>query len=298
MKDYKPARDVSGVVCLYDDVSKSCEYPSTGVFAPPQDFLTFTAEEANSTWGINVSDLEYSTDGGSSWNSYTANTTMTLANVGDQVKIRTSTSRTSVGQTFTLTGKIAASGSVNSLLNPIPSAVSTLGTNAFYSLFKNQTALTSMPDLYATTMGSNSCREMFQGCSMLEGSPTIYATSLGQYSLYYTFADCSSMTGEVVFPNLQTANSKNALERCFQHSGVEVVSMPNFTSAQATNAMTGIFEYCPNLTTINVPKLSYTSGSYNLNAFANCSDNLEVVDWSQATQVPAIQQTPSWMFSS
>ena len=97
MKDYKPARDVSGVVCLYDAVSGVCEYPTTGTFVPPQDFLTFTAEEANSTWRINASDLEYSTDGGSSWNSYSANTTMTLANVGDQMKIRTSSSRTSVG---------------------------------------------------------------------------------------------------------------------------------------------------------------------------------------------------------
>lgn len=174
----------------------------------------------------------------------------------------------------------------------------TLPDFTYKDTFSNCTSLIEAPDLPATTLGISSYEGMFRNCSSLTTAPTIYAVELGQTSLTYTFDGCSSLTGEVSFPNLQTANARSAMERCFRGAGMEIVSMPNLTSAQARNAMTGIFEGCPNLTTINVPKLSYTDGAWNMNAFAIGASSLEVVDWSQATQVPAIQQSATQMFSS
>ena len=89
--------------------------------------LTFTAEEANSTVAMrkvgsapDVS-LEYST--GDGWNDFiVGETTVTLANVGDQMVIRAKTTNSRMGSgtstynRFVMTGKIAASDSIMYLL--------------------------------------------------------------------------------------------------------------------------------------------------------------------------------------
>ena len=93
------------------------------------EYLCFTAEEANSTVAMKKNgsapavSLEYSTDG-VTWNPFVVgSTTVTLANIGDKVYMRaTSAGNTGMGTSdtdynqFVMTGKIAASGNVNSLL--------------------------------------------------------------------------------------------------------------------------------------------------------------------------------------
>ena len=115
--------------------------------------LTFTAEEANSTvamqkWGSapDVS-LEYST--GDGWNDFiVGETTVTLPNIGDQMVMRAKTTNSGFAtswsdyNTFVMTGKIAASGSIMCLLkndgntNTVPSGY------CFLYLFSNCTSLT------------------------------------------------------------------------------------------------------------------------------------------------------------
>ena len=89
--------------------------------------LCFTAKEAGSTVrmesvdnaGPNVS-LEYSTDG-NTWSSFVVGTTtVTLANIGDKVYMRaTSSGNTGMGSSssdynqFVMNGKISASGNVD-----------------------------------------------------------------------------------------------------------------------------------------------------------------------------------------
>ena len=115
--------------------------------------------------------LEYSTDG-NNWSPFVVGTTkVTLANIGDKMYIRA----TSAGNTricsmygrnqFVMTGKIAASGNVDTLLNQNGNA--TLTNHCYNSMFYFCRSLTSAPELPATTLANNCYNYMFQGCSNL-----------------------------------------------------------------------------------------------------------------------------------
>ena len=91
------------------------------------DCLCFTAEEPNSTVKLQangtapVVNLQTSTDG-KSWTPYTIGDTITLANTNDKVYFNAIGSNERMGSGFSdynyfsMTGKIAASGNTNSLL--------------------------------------------------------------------------------------------------------------------------------------------------------------------------------------
>ena len=91
------------------------------------DALCFTAQEPGSTVKITKNgsapavNLQTSTDG-NSWTPYTVGDVITLANVDDKVYFKAVGSNSTMGTSssnynkFVMTGKIAASGNVNSLL--------------------------------------------------------------------------------------------------------------------------------------------------------------------------------------
>lgn len=59
--------------------------------ATEPNYLTFTAEEAGSTLSLSwasASDVQTSTDHGTTWSAYARGTTITLANVGDSVSFK------------------------------------------------------------------------------------------------------------------------------------------------------------------------------------------------------------------
>lgn len=84
-------------------------------------------------------------------------TTVTLANIGDKVYVRaTSAGNTQMGvapdhgNRFVMTGKIAASGNVDTLLDQNGNA--TLRDYCYFGLFKSCSALTTAPELPARTL--------------------------------------------------------------------------------------------------------------------------------------------------
>ena len=99
--------------------------PTTG------DWLCFTAEEANSTLHLDkvgspeAISIETSKDG-SNWSDYSwtdkTGDTLTLANVGDKVYMRAKNENQTIGSSysnyyqFKMTGKISASGNIQTLL--------------------------------------------------------------------------------------------------------------------------------------------------------------------------------------
>ena len=97
--------------------------------ASAANYLTFTAEEDSSTFGImnkggNNPDIQYSLDGGETWTALAAGDTITLAHKGDKALLRGDNQEGiskgySECSSFTMTGKIAASGSVMSLIDGI-----------------------------------------------------------------------------------------------------------------------------------------------------------------------------------
>ena len=256
--------------------------------SPAGDYwgLCFTAEEANSTvsmtaeTGAPAVTLEYSTNA-NDWSPFTVgSTTVTLANVGDKVWMRagsggntTMTQNEKVNK-FNLTGKIAASGNVMSLLDG-EQQLSTISSNlCFYRLFADLTALVSAPDLPATTLANSSynamfirctglitppaelpaliapdaCyRGMFENCSSLSTAPVISATSTSQWCFASMFKGCSNLvTPPPELPAKSLANYcyQNMFDGCTSLS----VSPELPATTLASNCYDAMFVSCYSLT--------------------------------------------------
>lgn len=90
---------------------------------------------------------------------------------------------------FVMTGSIAASGNIMSLLN----FSTTLPDYAFYGLFKRCTALTQAPSLPATTLATSCYFKMFSDCYSLTQAPELPATTLEPHCYAFMFTNCSKL---------------------------------------------------------------------------------------------------------
>ena len=180
--------------------------------------LCFTAEQANSTVAMSgiahsrtpTVTLLYSTNPAdpTSWAEFiVGSTTVTLANVGDKVWIKAGpggNTNFSYGinlyNYFSLTGLVAASGNIMSLLNGEEETFELSANYAFTKFFINCTALTTAPALPATTLTTSCYTSMFSGCSLLTTAPALPATTLTTASsrangVYANmFSGCTSLT--------------------------------------------------------------------------------------------------------
>ena len=169
--------------------------------------LVFAANAVNSTISLDAVgnppslDLEYSTDGGTTFSTYTVGTTVTLANVGDTVMFKAGDNgNTSLAtdasnyHKFTMTGSISLEDDISYLLNKnaVP-ATTALADYAFYGLFNGCSALQNAPKLPWTTMGEGCYGEMFKGCTSLTAATELPATTLDDYCYKEMFYGCSSL---------------------------------------------------------------------------------------------------------
>ena len=179
--------------------------------------LTFTAKQANSTikmvkrGSAPTVYLETSTTGEEgSWSDFIVNsTTITLANVGDKVYFRAKQDNERFGthlnayNYFVMTGKIAASGNINTLLKADGSVLDLTGRDYCYdNMFNGCTSLTQAPELPATTLARSCYSMMFYNCSSLTQAPELPATTLANYCYDNMFNGCTSLT-QASFPNLE-----------------------------------------------------------------------------------------------
>ena len=176
--------------------------------------LCFTAEAPGSTVGLTQVGstlevhLQTSTDG-NTWTPYTVNDTITLANVGDKVYFKAKGRNqvmaapgveelTYFYNNFVMTGKIAASGNVNSLLEEDEETARTMSLSGkefcYAFLFQNCASLTSAPELPATTLARSCYESMFNGCTSLTSAPELPATTLADYCYSGMFQNCTSLT--------------------------------------------------------------------------------------------------------
>ena len=239
-------------------------------------WLCFTAEEVNSTVALSAVgsaptvSLECSTDG-STWSPFVVGTTtVTLAKIGDRVYVRaTSAGNTGMATSdsnynkFVMTGKIAASGNVETLLDQNGSA--TLANYCYDYLFYLCSSLTTAPELPATTLANNCYRNMFNGCSSLTTAPILPATTLNEGCYQNMFQSCSSLTSAPALPATTLAyNCYNGMFRsCSSLTSVPV--LPATTLAKYCYG--NLFRDCRKLNTIT---LGYTgnfadipSGAFN-----------------------------------
>ena len=133
---------------------------------------------------------------------------------------------------FNMTGSIAASGNIMSLLN----FSTTMPDYAFYSLFYDCTSLTTAPALPATTLATYCYSEMFYNCTSLTTAPALPATTLKQFCYEGMFYGCTSLTTAPELPATTLA------DYCY-YEMFKGCSQLNYVKAMFTTDPFGITTY-------------------------------------------------------
>jgi len=180
-------------------------------------YLTFIANTAGSTVALTrvgspyTITLEYSTDRGHNWTTYTEGNTITLGSVGSTVMFRGDNDNFSENyyeryHKFVMTGSIAAKGNIMSLLDK--SMVKTsLPNYGFVNLFSGCASLTNAPELPATTLVEYCYQNMFYGCTNLTQAPELPATTMAEVCYSQMFYNCTSLTQAPQLPATTLAGS-------------------------------------------------------------------------------------------
>ena len=226
--------------------------------------LTFTAEQDNSTVSYNINTtfyyiaprLCYSYDA-LNWTDWQKGTNITL-NTGEKVYVRSKDKTFSNAESrytyFSLSGKIAASGSVDSLIR-----YSELTEWCYNRMFSDRTALTSAPDLPSTTLAPH-CYEFMFANTGITNTPALPATNLADSCYENMFYNCSSLQVASELP--ATILAPHCYADMFSYS--RLVTGPDIKAITlANNSLSSMFRNCSNLNSI---KLAYT-GNFDFNYF-------------------------------
>ena len=262
------------------------------------NYLTFTAKEDGSSFGIDIikkylyeedsssaiPDVQYSLDGGKTWTKLPTDTFISLKRKGDKALLRGNNPQgfsviTSKYTKFVMTGRIAASGSVMSLIDNVGKSVVIPNECCFDGLFEGCTSLTKAPKLPATKLTDGCYARMFGGCTSLTQAPQLPAKALANNCYTGMFSYCTSLTHAPELPATQLANS------CYANMFWECTSLtkaPKLPATQLANSCyVDMFWECTSLT--KAPKLPATTlaRSCYKDMFSGC------IRLTQAPQLPA-----------
>jgi len=276
-------------------VERNKVYPFSQTPAFKSDWFYFEAVEAGATIAMSATgtaptvSLQYSTDGGESWNTFTAgSTSVPLAKVGDRVYFKAGTanarfaSSESAYSSFTTTKNVNVGGNIMYLLNgstpelsfskgyaftslfkaaKIVSAselrlpATTLKTGGYLSMFQDCTALVNAPELPATTTANSCYLYLFQGCTALVNAPELPATKLIANCYESMFQGCTALVNAPELPATTLANS------CYKSMFQGCKALANAPVLPATTLKTGsyesMFQDCTAL--VNAPELPATT---------------------------------------
>ena len=239
----------------------------------PYDGLLFTAQEANSSVSLNGRSLqlEYRTNTNVEWQNYTLGTQITLANIDDWVEMRNQGLQTNIngGHQFAMTGKIAASGNIQYLLDKTGELLS-VNNSCYKEMFRGCTSLTTAPALPATTLADSCYHNMFRGCTSLTTAPELPATTLADYCYVDMFWRCTSLTTAPKLPATTLAN------QCYAAMFSDCTSLTTAPALPATtladSCYSNMFRYCTSLITApSLPATTLANSCYN-QMFLGCSN--------------------------
>ena len=243
-------------------------------------YLCFTAKQARSTVAMAVNGtptkgqaFETSTDG-VAWSVFIPGTTViTLTNIGDKVYFRgdniTVSESNSIYYKFVMSGTIAASGNIMSLLDKTCQSTTISNDYCYRSMFHNCRSLITAPELPATTLTNYCYDSMFYGCANLTTAPSLPATTLTNYCYRSMFSSCASLTTAPSLPATTLAIScyNGMLSSCI--SLTTAPSLPAITLK--SSCYHSMFYNCTSLTTVpSLPSTTLASGCYS-GMFANCT---------------------------
>ena len=233
---------------------------------PSCNYLTFTAEEDNASFSaVNQTkkfpDLQYSLDKGVTWNAMKKNTPIVLKNKGDCAWLKGdnpegfSKDLKKKSTSFVLTGRIAASGSVMSLIDGKGEAKVIPNDFCFARLFLHCAGLTQAPELPATTLSMGCYEGMFYECSSLKQAPQLPATILAKECYCGMFVECTSLTQAPELPATTLA------EECYYGMFYKCSSLKQAPQLPAPTLAVecywGMFRECTGL--VQIPTLPATT---------------------------------------
>lgn len=228
---------------------------------PDNNYVTFTAEEDNSSIGLEIlstnQTLEYSTDT-NIWNAFDTKTNISLNN-GDNVYVRGMLNGDNTDSNYTqfkMTGKIAAFGNCNAIWN-YQDLNAPLKNYCGYCLFRDCSSLITAPRILPATELSDYCYGgMFYNCVNLTTVPELPATELSEGCYYNMFALCNSLTRvQKILPATKLTKGyeyTNMFACC--KSLIEFPELPATTLAESSYE--AMFCLCDSLT--STPKLPAT----------------------------------------
>ena len=239
------------------------------------DYLCLTAVEDGtislSNTGGNAPDVKYSTDG-ISWTQWNYSAISVPAGGKVYFKGDNSNGFSSSGNSkFVMTGKFAASGSVQSLLydDDFENNLTIPSENCFASLFES-CPITTAPKLPATTLADYCYSKMFYHCIYLTAAPELPAETLAKYCYRVMFMDCPSLS---VAPELPaTIMAYGCYNDMFRQctSLVTAPELPGTTLAYA--CYRGMFSECTSLVSApDLPAATLARECY-ASMFKNCSN--------------------------
>ena len=211
---------------IYPTISYVRDVDEVYYMTKPVIPLYFEALNDGFTVLFNDGDLEYSLDGGSSWETLVAGEESPSINAGERIylqgqldlPVNYSPYNAGVG-TFILSQECNVGGNVMSLISyadtlgesegalatlfqdtPIVDASELilpaieLPSHCYYSMFYGCTSLTTAPRILPATTLTNYCYEMmFRDCPNLTTTPELPATTLARYCYNFMFAGCTSL---------------------------------------------------------------------------------------------------------
>ena len=259
--------------------------PSSDIFdskiKPLGEYLTFEFLE-NGSFSFSKDGLSYSLDNGTSWNTLSASTNITVSN-GDKVLFKGEYTNTTafIGQ-FKMVSKFNISGNIMSLLfgdkfigetdltrynsafdhlfentavvdaSKLVLPATKLSTYCYGRMFYNCASLTAAPELPATTLTQNCYNSMFYGCTSLAAAPELPATTLAASCYVDMFHGCSSLTTAPELPATKLASScyNSMFYGCTSLTAAPELPATDFQSSpRATYCCQSMFYGCSSLTT-------------------------------------------------
>ena len=218
---------------------------------PDRNYLCFTANTAPSTVRLcsmamekdpDPVQLEYSSDG-NVWLEYYIGVSISLDNPGDKVYFRNAADNVAEGFSslsgyyqFEMSGSIAASGNIMSLIDKSVEATAIPCTRCFSSLFESCSALTSAPELPATTLAEGCYDTMFADCRNLTTAPALPATTLSPFCYSAMFASCRAL---VLAPELPATTLAYG---CYGNMFRNCISLTTAPALPATTLAYGCYE--------------------------------------------------------
>ncbi|MCQ2112435.1 MAG: leucine-rich repeat domain-containing protein [Bacteroidaceae bacterium] len=242
--------------------------------SPNSDYLCFTANTAGSTVELvkngDACDvvIQFSTNHGDSWQTvdFSIETTtgvILLNDAGDKVYFRNAADEVATGFSlnsnsyyqFKMSGNIAASGNVMSLIDKRCGATTIPCAGCFCCLFYECQSLISAPELPATTLTDYCYGSMFCKCPNLRTAPELPATTLTDNCYGSMFHSCTSLKSAPNLPAMTLAN--NCCQYMFKDC-INLESAPNMPAMTlATKCYLYMFAGCTNLK--SAPKLPATT---------------------------------------